>query len=102
MSAPKASGAQDRAQGRAQGRPQGRRSLAKAVTYRVVVMSADFVAILLFTRQLKIAAGFMVVSNLYAAVLYFLHERAWAHIRWGLTRPSPPPQEAVSGSDGGG
>lgn len=65
----------------------GRRSLTKALTYRVVVMAADFVAILLFTRTLKIAVGFMVVSNLYAAVLYFLHERAWSHITWGLRRP---------------
>ena len=64
----------------------GRRSLIKALTYRVVVMTADFVAILLFTRTLKIALGFMVVSNLYAAVLYFLHERAWSHIAWGLRR----------------
>lgn len=62
----------------------GRRSLAKAATYRAIIMIADFVAILLFTGKVQIALGFMVVSNIYAAGLYFLHERAWARISWGL------------------
>jgi uncharacterized membrane protein len=79
----------------------GRRSLAKALTYRVVVMTADFVAILLFTRQMKIALGFMVVSNIYAAVLYFLHERLWARIPWGLTARVPAPAHPRAGRDPG-
>ena len=61
-----------------------RRSVAKAVTYRILIMSLDFLTIYLFTRTVRIALGFMIVSNLYTTVGYFLHERAWAHIRWGL------------------
>lgn len=65
----------------------GSRSLAKAVTYRVIVMCADAVAIYLLTGQWRAAAGFMIASNIYTTVLYFLRERIWARIRWG--RPAP-------------
>lgn len=65
--------------------PSGRRSLVKAITYRLVVMCADAAAIYLLTGQWRLAAGFMVASNIYTTVLYFLHERLWAHIGWGLS-----------------
>ncbi len=61
-----------------------RRSIAKAITYRMVVMAADSLAVYVLTGAWRIALGFMIVSNLYTSVLYFLHERAWARVRWGL------------------
>ncbi|MBX3234719.1 MAG: DUF2061 domain-containing protein [Nitrospiraceae bacterium] len=61
-----------------------RRSVAKAVTYRVVIMCLDFVTIYLFTGMVRVAIGFMIASNLYTTVAYFLHERAWAQVPWGL------------------
>ena len=64
----------------------GRRSLAKAITYRLIVMCADAVAIYLLPGRWRVAAGFMIASNLYTTVLYFLHERAWTHIGWGRIR----------------
>jgi uncharacterized membrane protein len=30
------------------------------------------------------AAAFMIVSNIYTTVAYFLHERVWAGIKWGM------------------
>ena len=60
------------------------RSLVKAITYRVVIMCLDFITIYLFTGETHVAIGFMVVSNLYTSVAYFLHERLWANIRWGV------------------
>jgi uncharacterized membrane protein len=62
-----------------------RRSVAKAITYRTLVMIADFVAIYLMTGALKVAVGFTIISNIYTTVIYFLHERAWARSKWGLT-----------------
>ena len=60
-----------------------RRSVVKAITYRLVIMSLDFAAIYLFTGQLKIAVGFMIASNIYTTVAYVVHERLWARVRWG-------------------
>jgi uncharacterized membrane protein len=62
----------------------GRRSVAKAMTYRVVIMSLDFMTIYLFTGTARVALGFMIASNIYTTLGYFLHERAWARIRWGI------------------
>lgn len=61
-----------------------RRSVVKAVTYRIVIICLDFAAIYLFTGALRIAIGFMIVSNIYTSVAYVVHERLWERIRWGI------------------
>jgi len=60
-----------------------RRSIVKTVSYRIVILILDFVSIYLFTRQIKIAFGFMIVSNVYTTLAYFFHERIWDKIKWG-------------------
>ena len=64
-----------------------RRSVTKALTYRAVIMCLDFTTIYLLTGTLKMAIGFMIISNVYTTVAYFAHERIWAHITWGV-RPT--------------
>jgi uncharacterized membrane protein len=59
------------------------RSVAKAISYRVIVVIADFAAVYLFTGRVEIALGFVVVSNIYTTGLYFLHERFWDRVAWG-------------------
>ena len=66
-----------------------KRSIVKALTYRVVIVCLDFLAIYLFTHKVEVALGFMIVSNIYTTVGYFLHERLWARVRWGITSASP-------------
>jgi len=65
-------------------RASRKRSVVKAVTYRSVVICLDFLVIYLLTGKVGTAATFMIVSNIYTTVAYFLHERLWAGIRWGL------------------
>ncbi len=60
-----------------------KRSLVKAITYRILIIILDFVAVYLLTGKVAIAVSFMVVSNLYTAVAYYIHERAWNKINWG-------------------
>ena len=67
-----------------------KRSLTKALTYRVLIMCMDFLTIYLLTRTVKMATTFMIVSNIYTTVAYFIHERMWARIRWGVTETSLP------------
>lgn len=59
------------------------RSVVKAISYRVIIVVADFAAVYLFTGRLEIALGFVVVSNVYTTGLYFLHERFWDRVAWG-------------------
>jgi uncharacterized membrane protein len=60
------------------------RSVVKAVTYRVVIVCLDFLVVYLLTHQVKTAAAFMILSNIYTTAGYFLHERVWANIVWGM------------------
>ena len=62
-----------------------RRSLVKAITYRLIIIVLDITAIYLFTRNLDIALGFMIISNVYTSVAYYFHERIWNRISWGKT-----------------
>jgi len=62
-----------------------RRSLVKAVTYRILIMSLDFITVYLFTGAIQIAIGFMIASNIYTTVSYILHERLWARVKWGTS-----------------
>jgi uncharacterized membrane protein len=60
-----------------------RRSIVKTISYRVIVVILDFVAIYLFTGKISVALGFTIVSNIYTTIVYFLHERIWDRIKWG-------------------
>ena len=61
-----------------------RRSVVKALSYRLVIVCLDFVTVYVFTGAVRVAVGFMVVSNLYTTILYLVHERIWAQVQWGL------------------
>jgi uncharacterized membrane protein len=60
-----------------------RRSIFKTISYRVVILILDFASIYLFTGQIKVALDFMIVSNVYTTLGYFVHERIWDKIKWG-------------------
>ena len=68
-------------------RASRKRSIAKAVTYRVIIVCLDFLVVYLLTGKAATATTFMVVSNIYIGVGYFLHERAWVRIKWGMEPP---------------
>jgi uncharacterized membrane protein len=59
------------------------RSLVKAISYRILIIILDFSVIYLLTRRFDIAFGFMVISNVYTTVAYYIHERIWDKIKWG-------------------
>ena len=63
-----------------------KRSIAKAVTYRIVIIILDFFTIYLITGKTTVAFGFMLVSNVYTTMAYYLHERLWSKIEWGRIR----------------
>ena len=65
-------------------RASRKRSIIKAVTYRSIIVCLDFLAVYLLTGKVATATTFMIVSNIYTSVGYFLHERVWAKISWGM------------------
>ncbi|MEM4389065.1 MAG: DUF2061 domain-containing protein [Candidatus Micrarchaeia archaeon] len=64
------------------------RSLVKTITYRLAILILDFAVVYLLTGRLEIAAWFMLASNTYTSIGYYLHERIWDKIAWGKKRDS--------------
>lgn len=73
-----------------------KRSLVKALTYRVIIVILDFLVVYVLTKKTEVAVGFMIISNLYTSVGYFVHERLWARITWGLGTASETPLKSTA------
>jgi uncharacterized membrane protein len=59
------------------------RSLVKAITYRIVIVTADTVIIYSFTHRWDFTMTVVLLANFTNTILYFLHERVWNGIHWG-------------------
>lgn len=59
------------------------RSIAKAITYRLILVVADTVIAYFFTKDAMQTAGIVIALNAYRTLVYYFHERAWAHVMWG-------------------
>jgi len=66
------------------------RSLAKGVSWRIVASLTTFIlAYLVFyedenvIKKAGIVTGLEIVAKL---IIYYLHERAWLHISWGVKK----------------
>lgn len=60
------------------------RSITKAFTWRVVASSTTLAIVFLISGEIAVAvsvAGIEVAAKL---VVYYLHERAWQRLTWGL------------------
>jgi len=63
------------------------RSLFKAISYRLAIVILDFTAVYLLTKKTEAAISFVIISNIYTTVAYYLHERIWNRIDWGRRKP---------------
>lgn len=61
-----------------------RRSIAKAVTYRLLATTIVFGMAFVFTGRLGSAARIGVSAAIAKTTLYYLWERLWTNISWGL------------------
>ncbi len=67
------------------------RSLAKAVSYRILGSTGTALIVLIFSGSLKLSLGAGVLDMLLKISLYFVHERIWNYIPYG--RPKRPEYE---------
>jgi uncharacterized membrane protein len=58
------------------------RSVAKAVSWRLLGSIDTFVLSLIFTGSLRLAGSIAVTEMLTKMVLYYAHERVWSAIPW--------------------
>ena len=86
------------------GREAHSRSLAKAISWRVLGSIDTFLLSWLFTGNPKAAGAIATTEVLTKMILYYAHERAWARIGWGFKKedkPDDPPTLAEIIEEGG-
>jgi uncharacterized membrane protein len=67
------------------------RSLAKAISYRLLGSLATAFIFYILTDKLTLSLGAGGLDMVVKLALYFVHERIWNHIGFG--RPKPPEYE---------
>ena len=63
-----------------------KRSIAKAASYRFFGSLITAGIALLFTGRVDVAVGIGALDAAAKITAYFLHERIWARIRWGMPK----------------
>jgi len=71
------------------------RSLIKAISWRALGSIDTFVLSWLFTGNPKAAGAIATTEVLTKMVLYYLHERAWGSIGWGLRNVPDDPATKI-------
>ena len=64
------------------------RSIAKALTWRTLGSIDTFVLSWIITGNFVWAGSIASLEVFTKMVLYYLHERGWSHIKWGVQRVS--------------
>jgi len=59
------------------------RSVAKALSWRVIGTLDTLIVSYLLTGEMSVAASIASVDFLTKMVLYFFHERIWNAVKWG-------------------
>jgi uncharacterized membrane protein len=67
------------------------RSLAKAVSYRVMGSTGTALVVFVLSGNMKISLGVGALDMVLKIALYFVHERLWNYISYG--RPKRPEYE---------
>lgn len=70
------------------------RSIAKAVSYRLLGSLSTAMIVFVFSGNLKVSAGVGALDVVTKLALYYLHERVWNHIGYGREKlPAQPDYE---------
>jgi len=77
------------------------RSLAKAVSWRILGSVDTFLLSWLFTSSVKAAGAIALSEVVTKMVLYYLHERAWSGVVWGIKPPPAPVEKEPTQGDAG-
>jgi len=59
------------------------RSLVKTISWRLIGTLATIVISYVITGTLALAFSIGIIEMISKMILYFFHERAWSHIKWG-------------------
>jgi uncharacterized membrane protein len=62
------------------------RTLARMVSYRITAWLFTIFYTWLFTGSIGQATGFATVLHILLSIDYYIHERVWLRVKWGLKK----------------
>ncbi len=62
-----------------------KRTVAKTISWRIVATITTAMLVYLFTGDFTIAIEVGALEAVLKLLFYYLHERGWSHIAWGIT-----------------
>lgn len=65
------------------------RSIAKGVTWRIVASLTTMVVVFVITGDIALMASVGFVDVTFKIVFYYMHERFWGKVHWGLLGTEP-------------
>jgi uncharacterized membrane protein len=63
-----------------------KRTLARMLTYRITALLFTIFWTYLFTKDIASASGFAVALHILLSVDYYIHERIWLKVKWGVIK----------------
>ena len=60
------------------------RSMVKSITWRAVATLTTIILVYIFTKHIGISLTIGVLEVIIKLAVYYLHERAWIRIKWGI------------------
>jgi len=60
------------------------RSIAKGISWRILATITTVTLVFLFTGNLALSMSIGVLDIIIKFTLYYLHERAWVMVNWGM------------------
>lgn len=65
-----------------------KRALAKTICYRLLMVLITIIVAWIIIGDIGNALDIGLITNLLKTGTYYLYERIWDHIRWGISTPS--------------
>jgi len=63
-----------------------KRTLTRMFTYRITALLFTIFWTYLFTKNIASATGFAIALHILLSVDYYIHERIWLKIKWGIKK----------------
>mgnify|MGYP003418000136 FL=1 len=68
-----------------------KRSILKGVTWRVIASVTTMSVVFFVTGDLMLMASVGIIDVTLKIFFYYLHERVWGRVHWGVFGPEPCP-----------
>ncbi len=65
---------------------QHKRTLIKTVTWRIIALLTTIIVVYIYSGDLKESLTIGIAANLLKMGFYYIHERIWNRIKFGITK----------------